>query len=180
MGRKRAADPAIFIPELGAYPRGSTTAGPATVGVRPWRSKRLLLERISAAGARFCFEPPDWGRNCLRGPSVSDRKMVNAARLGLTHGARTPVSTARARPTSGPRQSARVWAWADCAVEKGNWARKVVGRSTHEGFCSFFYFISYSLFSIPKFNLNYKFWIQTWAKFILKSYCEIKIQVFEI
>jgi hypothetical protein len=59
MGRKRAADPAIFIPELGAYPRGSTTAGPATVGVRPWRSKRLLLERISAAGARFCFEPPD-------------------------------------------------------------------------------------------------------------------------
>jgi hypothetical protein len=31
MGRKRAADPVIFIPELGAYPRGSTTAGPATV-----------------------------------------------------------------------------------------------------------------------------------------------------
>ena len=31
MGRKRATDPAIFIPELGAYPCGSTTAGPATV-----------------------------------------------------------------------------------------------------------------------------------------------------
>jgi hypothetical protein len=29
MGRRRAADPAVFIPELGAYPCGSTTAGPA-------------------------------------------------------------------------------------------------------------------------------------------------------
>jgi hypothetical protein len=42
------------------------------------------------------------------------------------------------------------------AVEKGEWAKMVFGRP-RKAFALFLYFISYSLFSIPKFNLNYKF-----------------------
>jgi hypothetical protein len=42
-------------------------------------------------------------------------------------------------------------------VEKGEWAKMVFGRP-RKAFALFFYFISYSIFSIPKFNLNYKFW----------------------
>ena len=48
------------------------------------------------------------------------------------------------------------WQWAVRAVEKGEWARMMLGRPM-KAFALFFYFISYSLFSIPKFNLNYKF-----------------------
>jgi hypothetical protein len=61
-------------------PADQRQPGQLPFGVRPWRSMRLLSERISAAGARFRFEPLDWGRNSPRGPSVTDPR--NAQRIG--------------------------------------------------------------------------------------------------
>jgi hypothetical protein len=53
------------------------------------------------------------------------------------------------------------------------WAEMVVGRSAHEVFYSFLF---YSLFSFLYFLVQFELqiWIQTCAKFILNSYCEIK------
>jgi hypothetical protein len=53
---------------------------------------------------------------------------------------------------------------------------QIGGWSAHEGFCFFFYFISYSLFSILKFNLNYKFEFQLGSNLFSNNIVKLNYQ----